>query len=201
MLDPSTTTTTVARRRQYKLGCASSYLCGTCGYRSHGMWPFVTQRMLYGNRVFYPRNRIWLGKAKRIGDKGYAFVYVLPHFTKAFVHVLPQFMKKSGRKRRENMKTSLTYMDYLRVERTNESWQGLLVDYCEYGRASLTSVKGGGGGNFLTNKGTTNTTIQGCWGMIPCRLVNPPRRFKEMLVHTTRVTRRHIPEELWKYGD
>jgi hypothetical protein len=51
----------------------------------------------------------------------YAFVYVLPHFTKAFVHVLPQFMKKYGRKRRENMKTSLTYMDYLRVERTNES--------------------------------------------------------------------------------
>jgi len=39
----------------------------------------------------------------------------------AFLHVLPQFMKMSGPKRGENMKTYLTYMEYLRVERTNES--------------------------------------------------------------------------------
>jgi len=78
-----------------------------------------------------------------------------------------------------------------------------VVGYCEHGSASLTSVKGGRGGgcNFLANKGTTSTTIQGYWDMTPCRLVSPPWRFKGMLVRTIRVTRRHIPErvaEIWR---
>lgn len=91
------------------------------------------------------------------------------------------------------MTTYLTHMDYLRLERTKESWQGLVVGFCEHGSASLTSVKGGG--LYLDQQRDHQHDDSGLLGCDTVSL-SPPGRFKGMLVHTLRVTRRHIPEEL-----